>query len=40
MKIYLRTNGVTIVGKSWEVCAILKQYKKKYETVREWTESN
>jgi DNA helicase HerA-like ATPase len=39
MKVYMKENGVTIVGKAWQVRNILKQYMKQFETVEEWVHS-
>ncbi|WP_078428585.1 Z-ring formation inhibitor MciZ [Alkalihalobacterium alkalinitrilicum] len=36
MKVYVTSQGVTLVGKSWQINAILKQYMKKYETIEQW----
>ncbi|WP_026675045.1 Z-ring formation inhibitor MciZ [Alkalihalobacterium bogoriense] len=36
MKVYVTANGVTIVGKAWQVQAILKQYAKQYKTIEQW----
>ncbi|MGC4376436.1 Z-ring formation inhibitor MciZ [Fictibacillus sp. Mic-4] len=39
MKIYLQPNGVTMVGKAWQIKWMLKQYMKQYQTVQEWITS-
>jgi len=36
VKIHLFDNGVTMVGKAWEIQAKLKEYSKDYKTVQEW----
>ncbi|MGO4888306.1 Z-ring formation inhibitor MciZ [Anaerobacillus sp. MEB173] len=36
MKVYIQHQRVTVVGKGWQVRAIIKQYMKRYETVEEW----
>lgn len=39
MKVYVTNKGVTLVGKAWQVKALLKQYMKRYETVEQWRNS-
>lgn len=39
MKVYLKENGVTIVGKAWQVKRVLQQYMKEFDTVDQWTRS-
>jgi hypothetical protein len=36
MKTYLYPNGVTIIGKAWEIRAKLRETAKKCETIQEW----
>ena len=36
MKIYIFQNGVTLVGKAWEVREKLREYAKEFETVEQW----
>jgi hypothetical protein len=38
MKVYLQPNGVTLVGKAWQVKYMLKKYMKEYRTVQEWID--
>lgn len=38
MKIYVSSQGITFVGKAWEITNILKQYSKQYETVADWQQ--
>lgn len=39
MKIYVKENGVTIVGKAWQVKAALRHYGRSFQTIEEWTRS-
>lgn len=39
MKIYLLPNGITMVGKVWEIRAKLREYTKKYETIQQMLTS-
>lgn len=39
MKIYVKENGVTIVGKAWQVKAALKHYGRSFKTIDDWTRS-
>jgi hypothetical protein len=39
MKIYVKENGVTIVGKAWQVRAALKHYMRHFETIEEWSRA-
>lgn len=38
MKIYVTNKGITLVGKAWEITNKLKQYRKQFQTIREWQE--
>ncbi|MBE4910377.1 Z-ring formation inhibitor MciZ [Bacillus luteolus] len=40
MKIYITHNGITLVGKAWEIRAKLKEYSKQFDTVQEWIQSS
>jgi hypothetical protein len=40
MKIYITHNGITLVGKAWEIRAKLKEYSRQFETVQEWIQSS
>lgn len=35
MKSYILENGFTLVGKGWQVRALLRQYSRQYKTVAE-----
>ncbi len=35
MKVYVTSNGITLVGKAWEIKAKLKEYAKTYDTIAE-----
>lgn len=39
MKIYVKENGVTVVGKTWQVRAALKSYMRQFNTVQEWVDA-
>jgi hypothetical protein len=39
MKIYVHGQGITLAGKAWEIKAILKQYGKKHELLKDWIET-
>ncbi|PWA13173.1 Z-ring formation inhibitor MciZ [Pueribacillus theae] len=39
MKVYIKTNGVTLVGKAWQIKYVLKKYMKQFQTVEEWITS-
>ncbi|MFS0863465.1 Z-ring formation inhibitor MciZ [Fredinandcohnia sp. 179-A 10B2 NHS] len=39
MKIVIRENSITMVGKAWEIRAKLKEYSRKFKTVQQWIES-
>ncbi|MDN4074644.1 MULTISPECIES: Z-ring formation inhibitor MciZ [Fictibacillus] len=39
MKVYIQQNGVTMVGKAWQIKYMLKQYMKQHSTVKEWITS-
>lgn len=36
MKVYVKTNGITFVGKPWQIKQVLKQYMKQFQTIEEW----
>jgi nicotinate-nucleotide pyrophosphorylase len=36
MKVYVQENGITLVGKAWQVRYMLKKYSDQYETIQEW----
>lgn len=38
MKIYMHENGVTLVGKAWEIREKLKEYNRRYKLLAEWLE--
>ncbi|MGR3764911.1 Z-ring formation inhibitor MciZ [Rossellomorea sp. NS-SX7] len=40
MQVIVEKNRVVLAGKVWEVRAKLKEYSKKYDTVKEWTETS
>ncbi|WP_175991138.1 Z-ring formation inhibitor MciZ [Bacillus sp. Marseille-Q1617] len=40
MQVIVEKNRVVLAGKAWEVRAKLKEYSKKYGTVKEWTETS
>lgn len=40
MKVYMRENGIIISGKAWEIREYLKQQMKKYQTLKEWSQSS
>jgi hypothetical protein len=40
VKVYMRDNGVTVVGKAWQVKYILRKYMEEFDTVQEWIEHN
>lgn len=39
MKIYIKENAITFVGKAWEIKHILKKYMKEFQTIEEWIHS-
>lgn len=39
MKIYVKANGITLVGKAWEIRSKLRQYCNTYDTIEQWTKS-
>lgn len=39
MKVYVKNNGVTLVGKAWQVRTVLKHYMKQFDTVEEWIQA-
>lgn len=39
MKIYIKENGITFVGKAWEIKYMLKKYMKEFHTIEEWIQS-
>ncbi|MFC0188381.1 Z-ring formation inhibitor MciZ [Fictibacillus aquaticus] len=40
MKVYIQPKGITLVGKSWQIKHMLKQYASRYHTVEEWISSS
>ena len=40
MKVFLKRNGVTLVGKAWQIKYLLKKYAQKYETLQDWVNAN
>lgn len=40
MKIYVHDQGVTLVGKAWEIRERLKYYGKKHKTFSDWIAFN
>ncbi|MDR4948478.1 Z-ring formation inhibitor MciZ [Neobacillus cucumis] len=36
MKIYINEEGITLVGKAWEIVQKLKEYNKDYVLVSDW----
>ncbi|MFA8438872.1 Z-ring formation inhibitor MciZ [Pueribacillus sp. YX66] len=40
MKIYIRENGITFVGKAWQIRYLLKKYMKQFDTIEEWIASH
>lgn len=40
MKVYVKPNGVTLVGKAWQINYLLKKYMKQFQTVEEWIASH
>ncbi|MFD1738779.1 Z-ring formation inhibitor MciZ [Bacillus salitolerans] len=36
MKIYLHRQGISLVGKHWEIQRKLKEYGEYYQTVSDW----
>lgn len=40
LKIYRLHNGLTLVGKPWEIREKLKEYGKRFETVQQWIEES
>ncbi|MTH52265.1 Z-ring formation inhibitor MciZ [Bacillus mangrovi] len=38
MKIYKLEKGIILTGKAWEIRMKLKEYGKKYKTVKEWID--
>lgn len=39
MKIYIKENGITFVGKAWQIKYVLKKYMQQFETIEEWISS-
>ncbi|SDI30583.1 Z-ring formation inhibitor MciZ [Natribacillus halophilus] len=39
MKIYKSPDKVVIQGKAWQVLHLLKEYRKHFENVRDWTNA-
>jgi hypothetical protein len=40
MKVYVHEKGVIMVGKAWEIRQKLIEYRKQFETVKAWIDSN
>ncbi len=40
MKIYIRENGITFVGKAWQIKHLIKRYMKQFDTIEEWMASH
>jgi hypothetical protein len=38
MKVYTHEQGITLVGKAWEIVQKLKEYNKDYVLVSEWAQ--
>ena len=38
MKVYIHEQGITLVGKAWEILEKLKDYNKDYMLVRDWVQ--
>jgi hypothetical protein len=36
MKIYVKNNGITFVGKAWQIKYMIKHYMKSFDTVADW----
>ncbi|MFT4413262.1 Z-ring formation inhibitor MciZ [Fredinandcohnia humi] len=39
MKIVIRPNSITMVGKAWEIRAKLKEYSRSFETIQQWIDN-
>ncbi|MBU9714753.1 Z-ring formation inhibitor MciZ [Bacillus tamaricis] len=39
MLIYHRKKGIILAGKAWEIREYLKQQRKNYDTVEEWSDT-
>lgn len=39
MKAYVRSNGIVLTGKAWEIRYMLKKYRKNYIFVKDWVET-
>ncbi|HET7629187.1 MAG TPA: Z-ring formation inhibitor MciZ [Bacillales bacterium] len=39
MKIYVKENGITVVGKAWQVKSALRHYARTFQTIEQWTKS-
>ncbi|WP_270179136.1 Z-ring formation inhibitor MciZ [Alkalihalobacillus sp. CinArs1] len=39
MKIYIQSNGVTMVGKPKQIQLMIKHYMKHYDTIEEWIQA-
>jgi hypothetical protein len=37
LQVIIEKDRVILAGKAWEVKAKLKEYSRKYDTVKEWT---
>ncbi|NQD66677.1 Z-ring formation inhibitor MciZ [Bacillus haikouensis] len=40
MQVIVEKDRIILSGKAWEVIAKLKEYSRKYETVKEWTAAS
>ncbi|PLS01651.1 Z-ring formation inhibitor MciZ [Neobacillus cucumis] len=38
MKMYIHEQGITLVGKAWEIVQKLKEYNKEYGLVTNWVQ--
>ncbi|WP_160721488.1 Z-ring formation inhibitor MciZ [Bacillus sp. USDA818B3_A] len=38
MKVYIHEDGITLVGKAWEIIQKLKEYQKDYVLVTDWVQ--
>lgn len=39
MKIYVHDNGVTLVGKAWEIKRKLREYRQEHILVKDWIKT-
>jgi hypothetical protein len=40
MKVFVHEKGFILVGKAWEIKQKLIEYRKQFETVKAWVNSN